>query len=182
MLDQEEVNAEQVEALRSATLTAAPAAATDAGWPQWRGPNRDGRAPVGPLRTDWKANPPKVRLVGPRRRRVLVLRGRQGPGLHAIVREWAGTRDLPSTPVPARNWPGTATRWTTRAWTYAHAKGPRATPTVEGDRVYAVGATGECLCLEMPIDGRPVREVWRQNLLTANFAGNCHSGVLPARR
>ena len=30
-----------------------------ADWPQWRGPSRDGRAPAGPLRTDWDKNPPQ---------------------------------------------------------------------------------------------------------------------------
>jgi outer membrane protein assembly factor BamB len=39
--------------------------------------------------------------------------------------------------------------------------GPRATPTVDGDRVYAQGATGMLLCLE----AQTGRRVWQQDLL-----------------
>ena len=39
--------------------------------------------------------------------------------------------------------------------------GPRATPTVEGDRVYSVGATGILLCLE----ARTGKRIWQQDLL-----------------
>src|SRR5436305_15085164 len=52
-------NPAEMEKLGGAKLTVVPAAAPEVGWPQWRGPTRDGRAPAGPLRTDWDANPPK---------------------------------------------------------------------------------------------------------------------------
>jgi outer membrane protein assembly factor BamB len=39
--------------------------------------------------------------------------------------------------------------------------GPRATPTVEGDRVYTLGATGVLLCLE----AKTGKKVWQQDLL-----------------
>src|SRR3954470_12124597 len=52
-------NPAEMAKLGGASLTVAPAAAAEVGWPQWRGPARDGRAPAGPLRTDWDANPPK---------------------------------------------------------------------------------------------------------------------------
>jgi hypothetical protein len=39
--------------------------------------------------------------------------------------------------------------------------GPRATPTVEGDRVYTLGATGTLLCLE----ARTGKKLWQQELL-----------------
>jgi outer membrane protein assembly factor BamB len=39
--------------------------------------------------------------------------------------------------------------------------GPRATPTVDGDRVYTLGATGTLLCLE----AKSGRKVWQQDLL-----------------
>ena len=57
--DRETVNQAELEALQSAKLSAPPTAAGQIGWPQWFGPNRDGRAPAGPLRTDWEADPPK---------------------------------------------------------------------------------------------------------------------------
>ena len=40
--------------------------------------------------------------------------------------------------------------------------GPRATPAVDGDRVYTIGTTGVVLCLEAATG----REVWRRELLT----------------
>src|SRR5947209_17625936 len=50
-------NAAEMERLGGAKLD--PPAVAGADWPQWRGPLRDGRAPAGPLRTDWDKNPPK---------------------------------------------------------------------------------------------------------------------------
>src|SRR5947209_7170124 len=52
-------NPAEMAKLGDAKLAVAPIAAADVGWPQWRGPTRDGRAPAGPLRTDWDKNPPK---------------------------------------------------------------------------------------------------------------------------
>src|SRR5207245_6074093 len=43
----------------------------------------------------------------------------------------------------------------------ASRTGPRATPAVDGDRVYALGATGILLCLE----AKTGKEIWRQDLL-----------------
>lgn len=46
--------------------------------------------------------------------------------------------------------------------------GPRATPTISGDRVYALGATGILSCVELAT-GRPV---WAVNILEENHSGN----------
>jgi hypothetical protein len=42
----------EIARLAEKQLELAPAAEAAIGWPQWRGPHRDGRAPAGPLRTD----------------------------------------------------------------------------------------------------------------------------------
>src|SRR5688500_4526643 len=39
---------------------ALPASAAEPCWPQWRGPNRDGKAVDEKIRTDWEKNPPKL--------------------------------------------------------------------------------------------------------------------------
>ena len=44
--------------------------------------------------------------------------------------------------------------------------GPRSTPTIDGDRLYVLGATGDLVCLNRA-DGK---EVWRKNLVT-DFGG-----------
>src|SRR5207249_2065992 len=109
------------------------------GWPQWRGPNRDGVASPGPLRADWKTNPPKelwgmpigggyssLAVVGGRvygtdyqdgKERVFALDADSGKSLW----EFSESADY-------------------SAMTMGYAGGPRATPTVHGGKVYAVGA------------------------------------------
>ena len=46
--------------------------------------------------------------------------------------------------------------------------GPRATPTWDDGRVYALGVTGEFRCL----DAETGRLIWKHNILTDNQAGN----------
>lgn len=47
-----------------------------------------------------------------------------------------------------------------RAYKISYAAGPRATPTVDGDLVYALGAEGDLLCLKVASG----EIVWKQNL------------------
>lgn len=51
--------------------------------------------------------------------------------------------------------------------------GPRATPTIVGDRVYALGATGLLSCLDLA-SGQPI---WTTNVLEANKCGNLDWGM-----
>jgi outer membrane protein assembly factor BamB len=51
--------------------------------------------------------------------------------------------------------------------------GPRATPTWFDDRVYALGATGELVCLEEATG----RVIWRRNILADNGADNLYWGM-----
>jgi hypothetical protein len=43
-------------------------------------------------------------------------------------------------------------------------QGPRATPAVDGNRLYAVGATGKFLCLELPPAGAQPKLLWEHDL------------------
>ena len=49
--------------------------------------------------------------------------------------------------------------------------GPRCSPTIDGDLVYAIGTHGDLVCLKVA-DGQ---EVWRRNLPN-DFGGKMHSG------
>src|SRR5262249_10602860 len=45
--------------------------------------------------------------------------------------------------------------------------GPRSTPTIDGDRLYALGSQGDMVCVDVSNKGK---EVWRKNL-QKDFAG-----------
>jgi outer membrane protein assembly factor BamB len=162
-------NVAEMAALGNAKLAVAPTAEKEAGWPQWRGPMRDGRAPAGPIRIDWDRNPPKQlwkfscgggysslavaggRVYGHDRtadgERVFCLDAETG----AKLWEYAYPADY-------------------KALRSGYATGPRATPTVAGNRVYAVGTTGKLVCLESPMAGDQPRLVWEHDLV-AEFQG-----------
>src|SRR5436305_13262967 len=157
-------NPAEMEKLGGAKLTVVPAAAPEVGWPQWRGPTRDGRAPAGPLRTDWDANPPKpvwsapcgggfssLAVVGGR----VYTQDRQGESERVFCLDAATGRQLWEHAYPADY----------SALTRGYANGPRATATVEGNRVYAVGAAGRFVCLEAPTASGPPRLLWEHDLI-----------------
>lgn len=119
-----------------------------ADWPQWRGPNRDGVAAGAQLPAKWPAEPPAPKWKAP------VGIGYSGPavvgGKVFIMGRVEGNErclafdadtgkelwkvEYPESFVPPD---GTA------------GKGPNATPTVDGDRVYMFGLGGVLHCLEV---------------------------------
>lgn len=128
-------------------------------WPAFRGPGRDGIVRgVGPIATAWEKVPPK-----------LVWRGPSGPGWSSPV--IVGDRVLiheqrgPSEAVVCRYLATGAQIWAhedaVRFEESVGGAGPRATPTVVGDKVYTFGAKGLLNCLELA-DGRPV---WSRDVL-----------------
>jgi len=138
-------------------------AATTADWPQWRGPHRDGLASASPIRTDWEKNPPKPLWTA-------AIGG--GYSSFAIVGERLYTQDRVQNgervvcfdaKTGALAWQHTYPA-DYKPLTAGYAIGPRATPTVADDRVYAVGAVGKFLCLEPQVSGDP-RVVWEHDLL-----------------
>jgi outer membrane protein assembly factor BamB len=139
----------------------APAAA---GWPQWRGPHRDGAAPEGPLRTDWEKNPPKQ-----------IWKAECGGGYSsfAVVAGKVYTQDRRDGDERVLCLDAATGR---QLWDFSYpvdysglragyAGGPRATPTVDGNRLYAVGAVGKFVCLELPPDGGRPKLLWEHDLL-----------------
>jgi outer membrane protein assembly factor BamB len=145
----------------------APAWASD--WPQWRGPNRDGVSPEWGLLTAWPANGPAVvwkKPIGRGFSSVVVARGR----LYTMDEETVPAGD--GTASPPRRYEavvcldaGTGNPiWRHRYpsdFVERFGSGPRSTPAVDDDRVYAVGATGILHCLRA--DTGDV--VWKHDLM-----------------
>jgi outer membrane protein assembly factor BamB len=147
-------------------LFAAPAFATD--WPQWEGPDRNNISGETGLLKEWSGDgPPLVwkttklgggysapsishgRIFGMSFRGddevVWALRESDGKEQWSTVIGQAGKDSIGR--------PGN--------------EGPRCTPTVDGDVLYALGATGELVCLKTN-DGQ---EVWHKNL-KKDFGGH----------
>ena len=138
------------------TLTLLAAAVQAADWPGWRGPHRDGKSPETGLLAAWKEGGPPLawRASG------------LGSGFSslAVVGERIYTMgDLGETQVVLALDRGDGKPvWKTAvgpAWVDEYG-GPRATPTVDGDRIYALSTEGELVCLRAG-DGE---KVWSRNL------------------
>ena len=136
--------------------------ALGADWPQFRGPNRDGiSSETGLLKTWPMGGPPLVwtyrsagvgfsgpAIVGDR---LYMAGGRDGD-------EYVYALDLKANP-PTEKWSvkiGPIFTWKNNIWN----EGPIATPTVDGDLLYALGGQGILICVKTA-DGK---EVWRKDL------------------
>lgn len=131
--------------------------ASAADWPQWRGPNRtDLNTETGLLKTWPEGGPKRVWLyqnaglgysgfsvVGGH----LYTLGARGPKEFLIALDASTGKELWSTAVDdtyPNNW----------------GDGPRSTPTVDGDRIYALGANGGLICAQAA-DGKVL---WRADM------------------
>ncbi len=160
--------------LATALAAAAGGAAPAADWPQWLGPNRDGKsADTGLLDKLPEGGPPLVwqvesledvgtgygspAVVG---NRVYVFGGeseKQAPAqvvhcLDAATGKVIWKQKLDTTPG------GYSAGW---------GGGPRGTPTVDGDKLYVLGPTGDLACLATA-DGKVA---WTKNLVK-DFGGS----------
>jgi outer membrane protein assembly factor BamB len=146
-----------------ALLLLAGGAASGADWPQWRGPARDARSAETGLLQSWpEGGPPLLWTAegfGAGYSSVAVTAGRVftmgdiGKDQFLIAASDKDGRIL----------------WKQRvgpAWTEEMFGGSRGTPTVDGDRVYALGSDGDLLCADTK-SGDPV---WRRDL-TEDFSG-----------
>lgn len=174
-------NAEEVKNLKAASLSVATTSESSTGWPQWRGPQRDGRAPAGPFRTDWDREPPKVLWEIP---------SGLGFGSFAVtggklyIHDNAGTKEEPKERLRCLDAATGASVWeyvVTADYSSidkGFAPGPRATVAVDGNRVYTVGATGLFLCVQAPdAPGGQPRELWRHDFNTEFEAKSPGFGV-----
>jgi outer membrane protein assembly factor BamB len=124
-------------------------------WPQWRGPNRDNFSTETGLLPSWPPEGPKLLWTSTE-----VGLGYSGP---AIVGDRLYTlgSDERSDFVLALDTRTGRKVWSTPIAPYVDngwGGGPRSTPTVEGDRLYALSASGQLACLQTS-DGKKVWSV-----------------------
>ena len=125
-------------------------------WAQWRGADRLAvwhetgiveRFPDSGLKVAWRA-PVRPGFAGPAVAggRVFVLDWMEDPESRTLdgIERLVALDEQTGAELWTHEW---ATSY--RMLQVSYAIGPRATPTVDGDRVYAVGATGELRCLDV---------------------------------
>ncbi|MCB1235588.1 MAG: PQQ-like beta-propeller repeat protein, partial [Verrucomicrobiae bacterium] len=141
-------------------------------WPQWRGANRDGlSAETGLLDTWPESGPPplwKAEGIGGGYASPAIAGGKVfGSGFeNGEEFVWAL-----SEADGKQLWKTTIAKVGYENIEAKYATGPRATPTVDGDRVYCLGAAGDLACLETESG----KLVWSKNLVK-DFGGELMSG------
>jgi len=145
-------------ALLASFLAAAVGFAAD--WPQYRGPNRDDVSSETGLRQSWPKEGPKrlwisreigVGYSGPAvvGDRIFITGGRDDREFLIALDAESGEERW-ATPI------GPTFRWKGNSW----SAGPSATPTVDGERVFALGGNGDLVAA----DRSTGKELWRTNL------------------
>ena len=137
----------------------APAAPLDVRWPGFRGAARDGAVRGVQIATDWAKTPP-----------VEVWRRPIGPGWSSFAvagdmiftQEQRGEDEIVASYSLATGKPVWAHKDPARFYESNAGAGPRSTPTIDGGRVYTMGATG----ILNALDARTGARVWSRNAAT----------------
>lgn len=155
-----EVNADKSRELAEQKLTGVQRDGQD--WPQWRGPNRDGVSGETDLLTAWPSNGPKLRWEQ-----------KAGEGFASIAvdkgRVFTIFQDQADETIACWDAETGKERW---RFTYpgyyqnSYGNGPRSTPSIAGDFVYAIGGSGIMHCLKASSDDPKGELVWKKDLMS----------------
>lgn len=139
-------------------------------YPSFRGRNRDGCAEHSPIALDWNGRAPRLlwkRAVGAGWSSFAIV------GDYCVTHEQRGAQEATvcyALRTGDECWVHTEK---TRFYEATSGVGPRATPTIEGGRVYSLGATGILNCLV----GETGQQLWNVNILSDNHTPNLNFGV-----
>lgn len=149
---------------------AQPGAPAGANWPQWRGPNRDGVSKETGLLKQWPADGPplvwKAAGAGRGYSSFSVANGRlytmglRGDREFVVAFDLANGKEAWATPHGG-------------AFRNDRGDGPRGTPTIDGDRLYALGGNGDLSVM----DARTGKIVWTKNVLREFGGSNITWGI-----
>jgi outer membrane protein assembly factor BamB len=143
--------------LIAATTFAGSAFAANFDWPQWRGPNRDDVSKETGLLKSWPAGGPKRLWLFEK-----AGTGYSGPAIADGKLFTMGTRDTSEIVLVLDANTGQEL-WSAPVGAIFNEKrgsGPRGTPTVDGNRVYAMSGQGNVVCLNRA-DGKML---WQQQM------------------
>jgi len=132
------------------------AVVAEAEWPGFRGPNRDGVVRHVQIKTDWSQTPPTQmwrRAVGPGWSSFAV----RGDLLY--TQEQRGDEEIVGCYRVSTGEPVWRHRDPIRFYESNGGAGPRGTPTIDGNRIYALGATGMLNAL----DAATGKLLWQHN-------------------
>lgn len=141
--------------LASTLLTITSVSLAD--WPRWRGANHDDHSPDTGLLSTWSADGPKRVWLNED-----VGLGYSGVAVANGTLYTMGSRDAVEYVIAVdvntgkEKWSAEAGPLLTNGW----GDGPRSTPTVDGDRVYAMSGKGHLVCLKAA-DGS---KVWKKTM------------------
>ncbi len=148
--------------LLGAVLASLASLAPAADWPQWRGPDRSGISQEKGLLKSWPEKGPRLvwsiknaglgfssfAVVGGK---AYTLGSRDKDEIVLALDAKTGSELWIAKIGPIYNFDG-------NVW----GEGPRSTPTIDGQYLYALGGQGELVCVDIAANGK---EVWRKNLI-----------------